>query len=413
MRRAHAQGGADELRAWIRAQMRKSELEVHEFVHDHSASPLVPLRLGDGVPAQLSASHDAVAAPTVITYGIWRAPKSDGKECVLLVTEYDPVDLAAATPATGSSSAADSDPSYSGLSILLTVMQDIAFNKGREYFGRDVIVLAVEKQSAGSPSRHWAKQRAVAAFGGWMAAYKSASPALHRSGNIFTTLVLDIPLQGAGAQYESLSLDVVGFYGLAPNLDLPSLLLRVADAVALQIVVAESVLHDEDEPRRGDIDGVAKAQQSAEQSLAAPLSLFLARHAPFLHRSFYSVHTPNEQAATLSVDPYGVLSGLFGALGQRSPFDPRGGWPSGLARFKGLWRYMIQALQGGSMQYHAHANKFAIDAATLRAVQSRPGSPAMSAQQKLAVAQKIAQSVPPHSRACPLARGSRCPFARR
>lgn len=350
-------------REWIRSSMRSLSLSVSEFRHDHSSSPLI------------SGSPLGNSTESVILQGIWRAPKSDGKECIVIVAEYDAALLSASAsvPAPGSGEGA---VPFSGLSILLTVMHLLTQRGGHEYQARDLILLAVERQSSSALGRALASE-AVAA---WLESYKSSSASMQRAGSIFSMIVLDIPffLPSAAAaaavggvnEYESLSLDVVGHYGLLPNLDLPSMALRIAENSALDLVVAESAVRQEPAAAMPAI--AASPSGSALSQIDASLTSSFARVAPaFLRPSFYSVSTPNESPRVVDLDPLRLVNSVVLSVLGKMPFDSRWHlWDTNLARWKGLWRFMISMCSAGGAQQgmHVHATQFGIDAMTLRAI---------------------------------------------
>jgi len=346
--------------------MRKADLQAAEFTFRHEDSPLQPLQR-----ERSQQSNGTAVAPTVLSYGVWRAPRSDGKECTVLVSEFDADD---AQPSSVSGAGSDAATAPSGVALLLTLARHLSQVHGHSYFARDVIFVFVERGAArDTASRDWSKQRAVDGFGAWLRAYHSGDADLLRGGRILTVLALDIPLQRSSSPpYRSLSLDSVGYYGLMPNLDLPSMLLRVFPRSKVPLVVAESVLHQEEDQMQQQQQRVAAVATPSltSSSIVNPLSQALATHAPFLRRSWFSTLAPNEHARVVNLDPYNVLTPALQAVLGPSGIDARWHlWDTNPARSKGLWRFMLQALQGGAQQYHAApVAQYAIDAVTLRAI---------------------------------------------
>ena len=353
-------------REWVRSTLQSMSLSVSEFRHDHTSSPMVS-----------AAPFGNRSVESVILQGIWRAPKSDGKECIVIVAEYDASFLAASAsmPAPGSGEGA---VPFSGLSILLTVTHILAQRGGHEFQARDLILLAVERHSPTALGRSLASE----AVGAWLASYKSASSSMQRAGSIFTMLVLDIPFFAPSAkvaaatgglnEYDSLSLDVVGHYGLLPNLDLPSMAFRIAENFALDLVVAESAVRQDAATATAIAGSASHSGSSALSQLDATVTSSFAGIAPaFLRPSFYSVSTPNESPRVIDLDPWQLVNRAVLSLLGKMPFDSRWHlWDTNLARWKGLWRFMISMCSAGGDQQgmHVHATQWGIDAITLRAI---------------------------------------------
>jgi hypothetical protein len=404
LRRVGSNGSSDDVHAFLRTRMRRIGMQVGEFVHRHDDSPLQPLdddvdatTAGSSLNTSLSSSP-----PSCLTYGVWRAPRSDGKECIMLVTEFDVHDLIEG----GASATANHNvgaPSFSGVSTLLNLLTHWAQVHGHLYYARDVVLVFVERGATGagtgtstpsSLSRTWSKQRAVDAFGAFVHAYHSGDASIVRGGRILATLVLDIPIQrmsGPSSSYSSFSLDAVGFYGLMPNLDYPSMLFPVFSKFQLPIAVAETGLQrdplDEIHAAASAADDAASTDPHSLSALLHPFTSFLATHAPFLRKSFFSVHNvQNEREAFVNLDPWGVLTPVLHELLGGPGALPRT-WPlfsTNLARWKGLWRFLLQSLACGASTYHAHANRLAIDALTIAAVPDQPSSSSSRAPRSVA-----------------------------
>jgi hypothetical protein len=390
LRRVGSNGSSDDVHAFLRTRMRHIGMQVGEFVHRHDDSPLQPLDDDATTGSSLNTSRSYSPPPNRLTYGVWRAPRSDGKECIMLVTEFDVHDLIETSAPTNNNVGA---PSFSGVSTLLNLLTHWAQVHGHLYYARDVVLVFVERgalvvagtgtSTPSSSSRTWSKQRAVDAFGAFVHAYHSGDANIVRGGRILATLVLDIPIQrtsGPSSSYSSFSLDAVGFYGLMPNLDYPSMLFPVFSKFQLSLAVAETGLQRDPLEEGELLAATANATTTDPRSLSAllhPVTSFLATHAPFLRKSFFSVHNVhNEREGFLNLDPWGVLTPVLHELLGGPGALPRT-WPlfsTNLARWKGLWRFLLQSLACGASTYHAHANRLAIDALTIAAVPDQPSS---------------------------------------
>lgn len=181
-------------------------LDTHVFMHKHKSS-------------------GADGTETPVTYGILRAPKSDGKECIAVVVEYNTRPLGQEVDGHDQSTASPSD-----LSIATTLMRMLRHLK---WVAKDIVLVAVQH----SGDRALARE----ALAGWVDTYAAVGnqddATFARAGTILSALVLEVP---AGVHFKELSLHVGGHYGLLPNLDLPSTVLRAFGMNKLSLHICET-----------------------------------------------------------------------------------------------------------------------------------------------------------------------------
>jgi hypothetical protein len=341
---------ATDVRGWIVTELRELQLEVSEFV------------------PELSINSTSSEAPVISA--LYRAPKGDGRECFVLVTEY-PASAVPGVPVVSKRNGGG----ISGPTIMMELTRHLVKDVGHTYMHKDIIFLFVPSVAPSNSkeddtSYHTIKAQSVGAFGAWMDAYHGSSSSLLRSGRIALVLTLDQPLGGAYLP-STHSLDVIGFHGLTPNLDVPSVLFKVWEQVGMKLVVAESIVA-EWEP------------VPASSRLYNPVSRFLTKHAPFLSKRFYSDTNHANEAGGTAYDLPRWITELTGV--PTNDIFLNGRYLTSLSKWKGLWRFMLASLACGSPSagaYHSHAGKYAIDAATLRAIPLPPGHGIPSKQHHL------------------------------
>lgn len=174
-------------------------MEVHYFSSPHGSE----------------SSRSETDRPSIV-YGILRAPKSDGKECIALVSTYS------------SHQSSPADGNNSGMAISAAVLRSLS---RAQWLSKDIVFVAVREDNADM------KQESHRLFQSWVAQYFSPSlpqpytpynKRFVRAGIIVTAIVVDIPsYSGESIPFDRLTMLYGGPNGKMPNLDIVTTISKV------------------------------------------------------------------------------------------------------------------------------------------------------------------------------------------
>jgi len=437
------------VRSWLLHELSTLPVSVGEYRSD----PLSSRSALQWMEMDVSYASSINDTSSSVIHALWHAPNSDGKECLMLVTEYDEDDH---IPLPSSVKLSDIHVATSGVVLFRSLMSVLtrAFTSGTSktsqrggasFLARDILFVFIEKKrgaikrlmnpgdatrtasapatssSTSSPSpspshppahhglsaESLARHVASESFDAFIDAYYSGSIGgsdiganisnghiisneIQRSGNIHTAIMVDVPLQSPllltnadsdPSLYHAFSLDVVGRWGLLPNLDLPSVTWRCATNNNVQLVVAESAVNqlmrgspsssgnEEERPST-----VAAFLNYIDTSVLSTISSFLDTHLPFLRRSWFSSSSPSSLSSrprVFDADRRGsIRRSLAATFGVKLSDIPPLRWDADPNRARGLWRFMIQSITAGkgSGALHPTIGARAIDTLTIRAI---------------------------------------------
>lgn len=328
-------------------------------------------------------SH-SVPITTRILYAVWRAPKSQGAESLLLSTVFsgsdcrDGIDVGLSS----SDSAKLIGQRAAGVGILFTWLKFMTTGMGSDYFSRDLLFVAVESNLVSPYDTHYdAKLRAADAFGAWIDAYHSTSPDIVRAGSIVNSFTFTIPSytspypssSSLSSSWSSFSLDSAGHHGVLPNLDLPTVTWMVWEQMGGKMDAGETTVSEVEE------HGDAEDKRKRDVYNSSPWRKWLYNNLPFLRRNFYSAQNKANERSQAHID----FAPIFQAIGLSPSEYPFPAYFSlNLSRWKGLWRFMLQSIQSGRGYLNSHAGKYGIDAVSIRAVQLNQNSKIKMTQQE-------------------------------